>query len=232
MASRPKESNDSEQPKLHTMCTMGGVLQVEVKNGEIFRVRPLPLREEDVESARWKIEVGGRTFEPPARVAVAPYSLCLRRKVHNPSRLKYPMKRVGFEPGGKSNSANRGEGEFVRMSWVEAIEIVAGEIKRLKEAYGSAAIFPMYRAHSMWGSVHTPFGPHKRFFDLLGTTEPLVNPNSWEGWFWGAVHVSGFQGSMGFPLQHDLLEDTLKNSQLIVWWSCDPERTSWKYLLE
>jgi molybdopterin guanine dinucleotide-containing S/N-oxide reductase-like protein len=220
---------DSQRTELYTMCTMGGVLQVEVKNGEIFRIRPLQLREEDIKPARWKIEVGNRTFEPPARLAVAPYSLCFRRKVHHPLRVRYPMKRVGFEPGGKGSPENRGRGEFVRISWDEALEIAAGEMERLRGTYGPAAIFPMYRAHCMWGGFHQVLGPHKRFFDLLGTTEPLVNPNSWEGWFWGAVHVSGFQGSMGFPPQDDLLEDTLKNSQLIVWWSCDPERTSWQY---
>lgn len=224
-----KETRDSEQTKLCTTCVMGGVLQVEVKNGEIVRVRPLQLREEDIQGARWKIEAGGKTFEPPARVATAPYALCFRRKVYNPLRLKYPMKRVGFEPGGKSSPENRGRGEFVRISWDEALEIVAGEIKRLRETYGPAAILPMYRGHFMWGGVHNAMGPTTRFFDMLGTTVGLTNPNSWEGWFWGAVHTFGFQTTMGYPHQNDLLEDVMKNSQLIVAWSSDPERTSWAY---
>jgi molybdopterin guanine dinucleotide-containing S/N-oxide reductase-like protein len=222
-------TRDGEQTKLCTMCTMGGVLQVEVKNGEILRVRPLPLPEEEIQRAQWKIEVGNRTFKPPAKVSVAPYSLSSRRKIYNPMRLKYPMKRKGFKPGGRSSPANRGKGEFVRISWEEAIETVATETKRTREIYGPAALLPMYRGHFMWGSVHTPFGHAARFFNMLGTTVPLANPNSWEGWFWGAVHVFGFQGTMGFPPQEDLLEDIMKNSQLIVWWSCDPEKTSWGY---
>jgi len=224
-----KRGNDSGQTKLCTMCTMGGVLQVEVNNGEIVRLRPLQLSEKDIRGSRWKIKVGEKTFEPPVRVTVAPYSLASRRSVYNPLRLRYPMKRVGFEPGGKSSPENRGKGEFVRISWEEALETVAKEIKRLRETFGPAALLPMYRGHFMWGGIHNAFGPPIRFFDMLGTTVPVTNPNSWEGWFWGAVHVFGFQNSMGFPTQEDLLEDTLKNSQLIIWWSNDPEKTSWGY---
>lgn len=39
----------------------------------------------------------------------------MRRRVYNPDRLKYPMKRVG----------KRGEGKFKRISWDEAFEEIA-----------------------------------------------------------------------------------------------------------
>jgi len=224
-----KEKEESGQTKLSIMCTMGGVLQVEVKDGEIIRLRPLQLREEDVREARWKIEVGDRTFEPPARVSVAPYSLCFRRKIYNPMRAKYPMKRVGFKPGGKSSPENRGKGEFVRISWDEAIETVTAEITRIKDTYGSVAILPMHKGHHTWGTVHCDSGAPSRFFNLVGTADMMTNPNSWEGWFWGAVHAFGFQRNLGVLPQADLLEDTMKNSQLAVFWSSDPEKTSWGY---
>ena len=53
---------NSRQTKVCTMCTMGGVLQVEVGDGKIVRVRPLQLREEDLKGARWKIEAKGKTW--------------------------------------------------------------------------------------------------------------------------------------------------------------------------
>ena len=36
---------------------------------------------------------------------------------------------------------SRGKGDFVRVSWNEAADLVAGEIKRVRKAYGSHAIY-------------------------------------------------------------------------------------------
>jgi trimethylamine-N-oxide reductase (cytochrome c) len=225
------DKKDQEEGQIikSVMSTMGGILQVEVQDGEILRIRPIQLQEEDLADARWSIDIGDRTFAPPGRVTLAPYSLSFRRRIYNPMRLQYPMKRVDFKPGGKGNPEGRGKGEFVRTSWEEALDIVSEEINRVREEYGPAALLPMYMGHFMWGSVHTPGSHAMRFFDMLGTTGSLMNPNSWEGWFWGSVHTFGFQREMGFPPQTDLLEDVMKHSELILWWSCDPEKTSWGY---
>jgi trimethylamine-N-oxide reductase (cytochrome c) len=51
------------------------------------------------------------------------------------------------------------------------------------------------------------------------------NPDSWEGWHWGATHMWGFSHRLGNPEQYDLLEDALKNTEMIVFWSADPEST-------
>jgi molybdopterin guanine dinucleotide-containing S/N-oxide reductase-like protein len=214
-----------EEEKLCVMGDQGGPVLAHVKNGEILRVRPLPLKEEDVKRSRWKIEVKGKTFQPPARAGIPPFTLASRRRVYSPLRLKYPMKRVGFEPGGKCGIENRGKGEFVRISWDEAIGTVAGEIKRIREDYGPAAVLAFRNFHHSWGNVNYHYSIMRRFFDLLGTTDEMANPCSWEGWFWGAVHTWGFQGQFGAGPQEDLMEDTFKNSDLIVWWSNDPEST-------
>ncbi|MDR7155728.1 anaerobic dimethyl sulfoxide reductase subunit A [Sphingobium xenophagum] len=54
-------------------------------------------------------------------------------------RLKYPMKRKNWEPGGGQKEL-RGKDEWVRISWDEALDILAGELKRVKETYGNRAI--------------------------------------------------------------------------------------------
>lgn len=45
----------------------------------------------------------------------------MRRRVYNPDRLKYPMKRIGA----------RGEGKFKRISWEEAFETIAGSMQNI-----------------------------------------------------------------------------------------------------
>lgn len=55
----------------------------------------------------------------------------MRRRVYNPDRLKYPMKRVGA----------RGEGKFERISWEEAYDIIATNMQRLIKEYGNESIY-------------------------------------------------------------------------------------------
>lgn len=63
-----------------------------------------------------------------------------RHQVFAADRLKYPMKRKNWEPGGGKKEL-RGQDEWVRISWDEALDIVASEFKRIKETYGNEAIW-------------------------------------------------------------------------------------------
>lgn len=57
-------------------------------------------------------------------------------------RLKYPMKRKSWQPGGGENSHGelRGKDEWERISWEEAIDYMAREIKRIYTDYGPEAV--------------------------------------------------------------------------------------------
>ncbi len=52
-----------------------------------------------------------------------------RQRVYAPDRVLYPLKRTG----------PRGSGEFARASWDEALDLVAREMLRIREAHGNAA---------------------------------------------------------------------------------------------
>ena len=59
-----------------------------------------------------------------------------------PNRIKSPMIRRGFyKDRARSNPAGRGSEPFVRVSWDEAIGIVADELRRVKTQYGNRAIY-------------------------------------------------------------------------------------------
>jgi anaerobic dimethyl sulfoxide reductase subunit A len=62
-----------------------------------------------------------------------------RHQIYGVDRLKYPMKRKNWAPGGGDKSL-RGRDEWVRISWDEALDILASELKRVKETYGNKAI--------------------------------------------------------------------------------------------
>lgn len=54
-------------------------------------------------------------------------------------RLKYPMKRKHWKPG-EPNGQLRGQDEWERISWDEAAQYIADEIKRISETYGDNSI--------------------------------------------------------------------------------------------
>ena len=68
-----------------------------------------------------------------------------------------------------------------------------------------------------------------RFLNSIGWTPIVSNPDSWEGWFWGAVHHWGQTGRLGGGETYGTVEDCLQNAELVVFWSSDPEATSGIY---
>lgn len=63
----------------------------------------------------------------------------LRHALSSLDRLKYPLKRKHWRVGGGDKHL-RGVDEWERISWDEALDIVASEVTRIKETYGSKSI--------------------------------------------------------------------------------------------
>ena len=119
-------------------CTIGGMVKVTVKDGKITRMRPIIL--DDSDGGGWTIKAKGREFSDPRMTTLNPYVVGERMRVYSENRIKYPMKRKHFDPNGERHPELRGKDEYVRISWDEALDLVAGEIKRIRETYGPAAI--------------------------------------------------------------------------------------------
>ena len=67
------------------------------------------------------------------------------------------------------------------------------------------------------------------FANIVGHTKMQHNPDSWEGWFWGAAHHWGYTMRLGMPETYGTVEDLLKQAELVVFWSSDPESTNGLY---
>ncbi len=63
-----------------------------------------------------------------------------RKQVFAEDRLKYPMVRKNWKPGGGGDKSLRGRDEWVRISWDEVLDIIASELKRVKSKYGNRSI--------------------------------------------------------------------------------------------
>jgi thiosulfate reductase/polysulfide reductase chain A len=113
--------------------------------------------------------------------------------LYDPDRLKYPQIRTG----------ERGEGKFRRVSWNEALDFLAANLKTLKEKYGpeSVALFP--------------HGVHSGFFATL--MKAYGTPNAAEPAFAqcrGARDI-GYQLTFGRPVNSPEPVD-LEESKCIV----------------
>ena len=137
---------------------------------------------------------------------------------------------MDWDPKGERNPQNRGKSKYVRISWDEATDIIAEEIRRIHEEYGPCGILAHGDGHGETKIVHGPHAVQMRLLGILGGyTQAVRNADSWEGWYWGAKHVWG-QGENGLMLPADnILNDVTQNTDLLIHIGADLETTPWGF---
>jgi molybdopterin guanine dinucleotide-containing S/N-oxide reductase-like protein len=211
-----------------TTLTNGGPMFVYVRDDRIVRMTPIDFDANDPPS--WTIMARGQSFTPMRRGTIAPHALAMKSVVYSDKRLLYPMKRVDFDPNGERNPETRGISGYERISWDEALDIVAKEINRQKRIHGPGSIVIPMSSHHQWGNVGYYLSSLLRFGNLIGFTRMAANPDSWEGWYWGAQHHYGNSMRIGVAGNYGTIEDCLKEAEMIVFWSSDPESTNSAYM--
>jgi trimethylamine-N-oxide reductase (cytochrome c) len=202
---------------------------VDVRDGKILRTRSLRFDDQySVDFLKpWSIEARGKHFDCSMRTDIPPFSIVYKKRAYSKNRILYPMKRVDWNPRGERNPQNRGLSKFERISWDEAADIIASEIRRIHKEYSPYAILAQGDGHGEEKVVHAAHGCQQKFLNTIGgCTMQARNPDSWEGWYWGAKHVWGGepigQGDLG-----NLLQDIARNSEMLLHWGCDVETTTW-----
>jgi hypothetical protein len=147
---------------------------VDVSKGRIIRIRPLRFdwKYDKKKFNLWKMEARGQSFEPGLKTLLPPFGLAYKKRVYSPNRILYPLKRVDWDPRGSRNVENRGK---------------SGK-------YGPEAILSQSDGHGEGKSIHIAHGCANKLLALLGGyTLQMRNPDSWEGWAWGAKHAWGME---------------------------------------
>jgi molybdopterin guanine dinucleotide-containing S/N-oxide reductase-like protein len=161
--------------------------------------------------------VGVSSLDPPANLA-SPMGLAWYDRAIASDRILYPMIRMDWKPGGSGgNRATRGEPRYRRATWDEALDLVAGELKRVKGTYGNEAILAAVTGG--WqtaGSLHAKMAQFNRFFGLYGGFTSLVGNKSYACWQWAAPYSWGVQ----YP--DDSMADTTVNTNALIFWASDP----------
>ena len=214
------------------------VNRVHVKNGKVFYVEPFSLTPDEAKSL-YTVTAGGKTFnrgEVP-RLANSAMGLAQRSRLGDPTRISYPLKRADFVPGGAGDVSTRGKDNFVRITWDEALDTVANEIKRVKAKYGNPALFMYYSPHidSQLANGTPAFTRMRAFIGGItdpipgGFTERIFEGWTWSQWSYGGSFVWGYTGSHGLGPETDNLADTMQNAKLMVFWGTDPTQVSIPY---
>ena len=98
--------------------------KVLVKDGVVVRQKTDDTHEDSVEFPQIRACLRGRSQQ---------------QHVFGADRIKYPLKRKHWEPGGGRKEL-RGIDEWERISWDEAIGYVADELKKVYETYGPTGV--------------------------------------------------------------------------------------------
>ena len=122
-----------------------GAFLAEVENGRIVGVRPF---EHDP--------------DPSELIEAIPAA------VYSPTRIAQPMVREGWLADGRGSGAGRGKEPFVPVSWERALDLVAGELARVKRDHGNQAIMGGSQGWASAGLFHEARGQVRRFLASFG----------------------------------------------------------------
>lgn len=129
----------------------------------------------------------------------------MRSRIYHPDRLLYPLKRVG----------PRGEGRFVQISWDEAIDLIALNLKRIIETHGNESVYVMYGTGDC-GAVRGRESA-QRLMNLLGGYLGYYNSYSAACLEFTAPFVTGVRDTNSYQ--------TLRHSKLILMNGFNPAET-------
>ncbi|MEZ5823562.1 MAG: molybdopterin-dependent oxidoreductase [Geminicoccaceae bacterium] len=125
-------------------------------------------------------------------------------RYHHDERLTFPMRRKG----------ERGSGDFERIGWDDALDLVAEGLARAEQAHGSETVWPYWYAGTM-GFVQRDginrLTHAKRWSRFDGTICTRLADTGWK---------AGYGKLWGVPC-----EEAGGHSDLIIVWGCNPVAT-------
>jgi biotin/methionine sulfoxide reductase len=112
--------------------------------------------------------------------APSPMLASIPEAVYSNQRIRQPMvRRSWLERRERSDRSLRGREEFVPVGWDEALDLVAGDIRRVREEHGSESVFAGSYGWSSAGRLHHACTLVRRFYYASGGCVDQVGNYSW-----------------------------------------------------
>ncbi|MHB9331112.1 molybdopterin guanine dinucleotide-containing S/N-oxide reductase [Phytobacter ursingii] len=146
----------------------------------------------------------------------------VRDQVHSKTRVRFPMVRKGFLASPDIPQGVRGEDEFVRVSWDDALALIHQQHKRIREAHGPASIFAGSYGWRSNGVLHKAATLLQRYMSLAGGYTGHLGDYSTGAAQAIMPYVVGgnevYQQQTSWPL-------VLEHTDVVVLWSANPLNT-------
>ena len=160
-------------------------LEVEVGKGKIIKVR-------------------GNRNSPVNQGRICVKGMNYPNMVYGPERLLYPLQKIG----------KRGEGEFKRISWEQALDLIYKKLKNLREQYGPESVLYYNRFANLGVVKNCAYSFWYQFGGFTSTYGGLCDSAAQE-----AINLTYGE------VKHNRISD-LENSKLIILWGSNPAYTN------
>jgi len=168
--------------------THWGAGAVEVKDGRVVAVRPF-----------------SRDPQP------SPILDGMADALYAPTRVAKPSVRKGWL---EKRDKNRGNDVFVEVEWDEALDLVAGELTRVREKHGAQGIFGGSYGWSSAGGFHHARTQLRRFLFTSGGCVDQVTNYSYAAGMILLPHIIGTNAPIGGPMT--TWRNIAKHSKMMV----------------
>jgi trimethylamine-N-oxide reductase (cytochrome c) len=144
--------------------------------------------------------------------------------VYSPTRIKYPMvRRAWLEKGPGAAVEDRGAGDFVRVSWDQALDLVAKELQRVEKTYGPAATYAGSYGWKSPGVLHNCRTLLHRLMNLKGG---FVDGSGDFSTGAAQIIMPHALGTLEVYEQQTVWPVVVKSTELMVFWGADPMKTN------
>jgi anaerobic dimethyl sulfoxide reductase subunit A len=186
----PKSASHTVTTSCSFDCGARCLLRVEVAEGRVVRI--------------------GTERRGALPLSACARGLAQRDALYAPDRLTVPLRRRG----------PRGSGDFVPISWDEALDLAAEQLRRVRDTWGPEALFLLNYAGNE-GALHDTMRTARRFFALLGGCTTVHGNTSLEGARLACRVTLGHEYTGGGV-------ENLLHSKLIVLWGWNPKVTRFR----
>jgi anaerobic selenocysteine-containing dehydrogenase len=138
------------------------------------------------------IKVEGDPSHPITKGKICGRGRMLETRTNSPERILYPLKKVN--------------GEFRQITWNQALDEIAFELKEVKEKYGSTAVLHShdYANNGLLKNLD------QRFFNAYGGVTELYGSLCW------GAGIEAQKWDFGDAYAHEP-EDVLKSKNIVIW---------------